>query len=269
MSATCYLVGTPIGNLKDITLRALETLKSVDAIACEDTRKTAVLLQAYEIKKPLMRYDTHKEREGSAEIIRLLDEGKSVALVTDAGMPGISDPGAILVRELRAGGYKIESVPGPTAVTTAVSLAGLEENGFVFIGFLPEKRREKDTVLDALKNLPLPLVFYCAPHDLDDTLAYLFEKLGARKVKAVKELTKLFETVYEGNLGNIDIENKKGEFVLIIDGAKEAITETADIEGMLKDLTAGGMSKSEAVKYVSKATKISKNEVYAASLKLE
>lgn len=269
MSATCYLVGTPIGNLKDITLRALETLKSVDAIACEDTRKASVLLNAYGIKKPLIRYDQHKEREGAAAILKLLDEDKSVALITDAGMPGISDPGAVLVRELRAGGYKIESVPGPAAVTTAVSLAGLTENGFVFAGFLPEKRGERDKLVDSLKNLPLPLVFYCAPHDIDATLTYLYEKLGARKARAVKELTKLFETVYEGELGAMDIENKKGEFVLIIDGAAEEAPMSADIESMLKDLLKGGMSKSEAVKYVSKATKLPKNEVYAVSLSIK
>jgi 16S rRNA (cytidine1402-2'-O)-methyltransferase len=270
MSATCYLVGTPIGNLKDITLRALEILKTVDAIACEDTRKASVLLNAYDIKKPLIRYDMHREYEGTAAILRLLDENRSVALISDAGMPGISDPGAVLVRRLRAGGYKVESVPGPTAVATAVSLAGLTQNGYVFAGFLPEKRRERDRITERLKNLPFPLVFYCAPHDLDDTLSYLYEKLGIRKLCVVKELTKLFETVYEGELGSIEIGNKKGEFVLIVDGASEggsAPTDT-DVETMLKDLINGGMSKSEAVKYVAKATNLPKNDIYAITLKL-
>lgn len=268
MSGVCYIVGTPIGNLKDITLRALEALKSVDVIASEDTRKSSVLLAAYDIKKPLISYHKHKEREGTEEITALLEQGKSVALITDAGMPGISDPGAILVRTLRERGYKVESVPGPTAVTTAVSLAGIEKNGFVFAGFLPEKKRDKDKIIENIKNVCLPLVFYAAPHDLDATLAYLYDKLGDRKAYAIKELTKMFETVYEGSLGNLDIANKKGEFVLVVDGAEEREAEDKDIIELLTKYLNAGISRSEAVKRVALETGAPKNSVYTASLSL-
>ena len=270
MSGICYLVGTPIGNLKDITLRALDTLKSVDVVASEDTRKSSVLLHAYGIKKPLISYYKQKEREGTEEIIALLEQGKSVALITDAGMPAISDPGAILVRSLRERGHKMEVVPGPTAVTSAISLAGLTQDGFVFAGFLPQKKKEKDAILNNLKNVVLPLVFYCAPHDLDETLSYLFSKLGARKARAIKEVTKLFETVYEGTLDTLTIENKKGEFVLIVDGAKERGEEEQNEEAkaLLLQYLTEGLSRSEAVKRAASETGAPKNSVYQMSLTL-
>lgn len=269
MSGICYIVGTPIGNLKDITLRALDTLKAVDVIASEDTRKSAVLLNAYGIKKPMISYHKHNEREGAEEIASLLAEGKDVALITDAGMPAISDPGAILVQTLRQKGFKVESVPGPTAVTSAVSLAGITKSGFAFVGFLPPKKKDRDGILDNLKNIALPLVFYCAPHDLDETLEYLAGSLGTRRVWAVKEITKMFETVYEGVLGQEFIENKKGEFVIIVDGAEEiADNKSGEAEKLLAEYIKNGYSRSQAVKMVVKDTKLPKNSVYEISLRL-
>ncbi|MFA5449346.1 MAG: 16S rRNA (cytidine(1402)-2'-O)-methyltransferase [Clostridia bacterium] len=267
MSGICYLVGTPIGNLGDITYRAVETLQLVDIIASEDTRKTRILLDRYGIKKPLISYHQHKEREGSEEIAMLLESGKSVALVSDAGMPGISDPGAVLVRELRKRGLAVTVVPGASAVTSAVSLAGLEENGFAFVGFLPEKNKDRVSLLETLKLLTIPLVFYCAPHDLEKNIAFLYEQLGERELYAVKEITKIYETVYTGKLSGIDIANKKGEFVLVVGGAKEG--EQVDIKALLRECLEQGMSRSQAVKSVAQATKLPKNEVYSCSLELE
>lgn len=269
MAGICYIVGTPIGNLKDITLRALDTLKAVDVIASEDTRKSLILLNAYGIKKPLISYYKHKEREGAEQIIAILDGEKSVALITDAGMPSISDPGAILIAALRERGYKVEAVPGATAVTTAVSLCGLDKDGFAFIGFLPPKKKDRDAIINNLKDIMLPLVLYCAPHDLDQTLEYLYTALGERRVWAAKELTKLYETVYEGRLGNIDIDNKKGEFVLIIDAADAPKQDDRNINNLIKAYVQQGLSRSQAAKRVAEDTGLPKNTVYQASLSLD
>lgn len=267
MSGICYLVGTPIGNLKDITYRAVETLNAVDLIASEDTRHTRILLDRYEIKKPLLSYRKQNEKETAEKIASMLLEGKSVALVTDAGMPAISDPGAVLVRYLREQGLNVTVVPGPTAVASAISLAGLTENGFVFLGFLPEKQKEKRAILGSVKNLTIPLVFYCAPHDLDDTVQFLLSELGDRELTSVKELTKVFETVYQGTLSKPNIDNQKGEFVLIVGGAQ--IENNADsVKDDLIRLIESGMSKSEAVKKIAAERNINKNELYKISLEL-
>lgn len=262
-----YVVGTPIGNLQDITLRALETLKSVDIIACEDTRHTRILLDRYEIKKPLVSYYKQKEREGTEKIVSDLENGANVALVTDAGTPCISDPGAILVAKCIELGIEVQSVPGPSAVATAMSVAGVYSPRFAFIGFLPEKKGDKDKLVDEIKGYDLPLVFYCAPHDLERVISYLYEKMGDRPLTVVKELTKLHETVYKGTLGNIEILNDKGEFVLIVEPLEEK-KEDIDIEQELLNLINSGVSKKEAVKIVSSKYNLPKNEVYAVAVKL-
>lgn len=270
MNGKLFIVGTPIGNMKDITLRALDTLKEVDVIATEDTRHTRILLSNYAIEKPLVSYYKQKEREGTEKIIGLLYEGKNVALVTDAGMPSISDPGAILVEAVHNEGLDVCVIPGATAVTSAIALAGLPKaKGFVFCGFLPEKTGDKNAILDNLAAVKLPLVFYVAPHDLDRIIAYLYSKLGDRKVWACKELTKIYETVYFGTLRNIKIENVKGEFVLIVDEAEDVSYEDVDVSSLLKEKIAAGLSKSDAVKAVAKETGLSKNAVYAECNNLE
>jgi 16S rRNA (cytidine1402-2'-O)-methyltransferase len=265
---TLFIVGTPIGNLKDITYRAVEVLKAAHVVACEDTRHTRVLLHHYDIKTKLIACHKFNEREATAEIKGLLDDGKNVALVTDAGMPAISDPGAVLINELRADGYKIASVPGATAVATAVSLAGVTENGFVFLGFLPEKLKDKTRLIENVKSVFVPLVFYCAPHDVDKTILYLHEQLGNRKAWAVKELTKIYETVYEGTLDNINIENKKGEFVLIVAPATGLEINDDVLKQKLNELVASGLTKSDAVKTLSKETGVNKNYIYELGIEI-
>ncbi len=260
-----YIVGTPIGNLEDITLRALRILKEVDIIASEDTRHTRILLDRYDIRKPLISYYKQKENEGSDEICEMIAEGKNVALVTDAGMPAVSDPGAGLVRKARERGLETEVVPGPTAVCSAVALSGLKGNGFCFLGFLPEKKKERDLLLDGVKNIDVPLVFYVAPHDIESTLSYLYEKLGRRRVYACKELTKLHETVYEGYLGELAIDSPRGEFVLVTDVKEE--TETPDIEKLVEEVDAlvlDGVTKKDALKIVAEKYSVSKNVLYNA-----
>lgn len=259
----CYIVGTPIGNLGDITLRALETLKAVDTIASEDTRHTAILLNKFGIKKPLISYYKQKEREGADEICALINAGKSVALVTDAGMPCISDPGAVLVRVLRERNVPVEIVPGASAVTSAVALAGLNGNGFMFLGFLPEKKKECDELLQRAKSAACPLVVFSAPHDLEKRLAYLHEKLGARAVCVVKEMTKLHETVYSGRLGSVEVNDTRGEFVIVVD-APDACSEVFDDtpEEAARKLIAAGMPKNEALKTVAAERGIKKSDLY-------
>lgn len=259
-----YIVGTPIGNLKDITLRAIETLKSVDVIACEDTRHTLGLLTHYEIRKPLVSYYKPKEREGAEKILSSLSEGKSVALVTDAGMPCISDPGSILVNEARERGYEVVSVPGPTAVTTAMALSGILEPVFVFIGFLPPKKKDKKELLSQYKNIKASLVFYCSPHDIKEDLKCFFETLGARRVSVVRELTKLYESVEEGMLGEFEIEEARGEYVVIVHAPENIEKEkpSGSIEEQVEELIAGGLSKKDAIKQVAKNNGLPKDEVY-------
>ena len=259
-----YIVGTPIGNLKDITLRALETLKAVDMIACEDTRHTLGLLTHYEIKKPLVSYYKPKEREGAERILAALSEGNDVALVTDAGMPCISDPGSLLVKEARELGFQVVSVPGPTAVTTAVALSGITEPVFVFIGFLPPRKKERKELLSRYSKLKASLVFYCSPHDLKDELKEFSEAFGARKVSVIRELTKLYESVEEGVLGEYEAEEPRGEYVVIVHAPEfeEKEMPTGSIEDQVNALIAEGLSKKDAIKQVAKLNGLPKDEVY-------
>lgn len=259
-----YIVGTPIGNLKDITLRALDTLKEVDVIACEDTRHTLGLLTHYGIRKPLVSYYKPKEREGAEKILSLLDGGKSVALVTDAGMPCISDPGSLLVKEARERGVKVISVPGPTAVATAMALSGILEPVFVFIGFMPSKKKERAALLSQYKNVKASLVFYCSPHDLEDDLRTLYDAFGARGVSVASELTKLYESVAEGVLGDIDLGEVRGEYVVIVHAPEKIEEEKPEgtIEEQVEALMASGVSKKDAIKQVAKQNGLPKDEVY-------
>lgn len=269
MSGKLYIVGTPIGNLGDITYRAVETLSTVDLIACEDTRHTRVLLDRYSIKKPLVSYYKQKEREATERILGALQEGKSVALVTDAGTPCVSDPGAVLVKEAREAGLEIVSVPGPSAVATAISVSGILNPRFAFIGFLPDKPKERDALVLEFSAYNVPCVLYCAPHDLKKTISYLYSKLGNRRLTVVKELTKMFESVYKGTLGEIDIADERGEFVLIVEPDDTENDGKPDIAEKLKTAIACGINKSDAVKVVSRLYGLNKNDVYAEALKLK
>ena len=261
-----YIVGTPIGNLGDITKRAVETLEKVDLVACEDTKHTRVLLSALGIKKPLVSYYKQKEQEGAEYLVDKLLEGAEIALVSDAGMPVISDPGAVLVRKAREAGVKVETVPGPTAVTTAAALVGLD-GGFTFIGFLPEKTVDKKRKLEPFKATPLPLVFYVGPHDVRKAVDFLYAELGDRTAHLVKELTKIYEGFTTIRLGEGVLEEPRGEYVLIVEGAStENPLLTLSPEEHLRHYLDMGMDKKEAIKKVAAERNVPKDSIYKLTL---
>jgi len=219
---TLSVVATPIGNMGDITLRALETFREADAIACEDTRVTSKLLAKYEIKKPLLVYHARSARSASSRVLALLAEGKRVALVTDAGTPGVSDPGTDLVAQARAMGARIEAIPGASALTAALSIAGLHTHEFLFLGFLPHKKG-RQTIFKTIAEEKRAIVFYESPHRIEKTLASLVEILPAGRTLAVcRELTKFFESVVIGTASEVMTafaehpEELRGEFVVIV-----------------------------------------------------
>lgn len=262
-----YVVGTPIGNLKDITNRATETLASVDFIACEDTRRSRILLNKYNISKPLISYYKHRERESAEKILSLLNDGKSVALITDAGMPCVSDPGSVLIEKAREAGIEISVIPGPTALSASVSLAGLS-SGFVFIGFLAEKLKDKKAQLASFVNSPLPIVLYVAPHDLEKTIEFLYSELGERKLTIVKELTKIYESVELTTLSQGTQKEIKGEYVLIINGfANTETIKNISAEQRLAELIEVGYTKKDAIKKVAEERKVRKDEIYKIAIK--
>lgn len=266
--AKLYIVGTPIGNLGDITLRALETLKSADIIACEDTRHSLALLNKYDIKAKLVAYHKFNEVECGGKLIAEIKDGKNVALITDAGMPCISDPGSILVARCREEGVEMESVPGPTALTTAIALSGIQSTGFTFLGFLPEKTKDKVAILSKVKDTGLPFVIYVAPHDLNKIASSLYEILGDRKVYVVREITKLYESVTVTSLSSFECE-ERGEIVMIVDAGenKNAYLDMT-IEEHLRAYLESGMDKKEAVKKVASERGEPKNVVYQIALNL-
>ncbi len=270
MAGILYIVGTPIGNLKDITYRAVETLRAADIIACEDTRVSLKLLSAYEIKKPLVSYYKQKERESTEKLLLALTDGKNVALITDAGMPAISDPGAVLVSECRKAGIKVEVVPGPSAVVSAIALAGITEvNGFTFIGFLAEKTKDKKEQLKDFLYSPLPLVFYSSPHDVNDYGKFLYEELGDRKIYIVKELTKLHENVDEQRLQSFEVVEPRGEYVLIVMPSEggNSLNELS-VREQVQHYMQSGMTKKDAIKRTASDRKVDKNTVYSEVLDL-
>lgn len=220
MSSKLSVVATPIGNLEDITLRAIRTLKEVDAIFCEDTRVAAKLLARYEISKPLVRCDEKSELVASKRAIEMLEEGKSVALVSDAGTPGISDPGARLVRATRNAGFPVVAIPGPSALTAALSIAGLESGEFVFEGFLPHKKG-RQTALKKIREEERSVVLYESPHRIEKLLTELAKFAPGKKITLFRELTKVYEEVLEGTaeelLQQLRAHNTaRGEFVVIV-----------------------------------------------------
>ena len=258
-----YFVSTPIGNLKDISLRAIEVLRSVDCIACEDKRHSLPLLNAYDIKKPLVSYQKFNEREVAADIIKMLKEGKSVAVISDAGTPVLSDPGAVLSAELRKEGLDYTVIPGANALLPALILSSFDCANFAFIGFLPPKRAQIGEVLASFENLPCPLVFYCAPHDLDRTIKTLYEFLGDRRACAVKEITKIHESACFFRLKDGIEVDERGEFVIVVEGVKK--TETSKditVEEHIAMYIDSGMSKMDAIKAVAKERGIPKSALY-------
>lgn len=268
-----YIVSTPIGNLEDITLRALETLKRVDYIACEDTEHSIKLLNHYEIKKPLISYWSEKEKVRAEEIIQKIKSGFTVALITDAGTPGISDPGAVIISRAIEEDIDIIPVPGPSALITALSVSGLNTEEFTFIGFLPVKQSQRKRKLLELSSERRTLVFYEAPHRILQSLDDMFEVFGDRKVCIARELTKMFEEVLRGNLSQMieKLENSKiaGEYVIVVEGSEEKRGSIEEALKEVKELMKKGKGRKEAVKIVSELYNLSKKELYEKSLKTE
>jgi len=263
-----YIVATPIGNLEDITLRALRVLKEVDFIAAEDTRRTMKLLSHYDIHTRLVSFHEHSTKEKRAWLLNELREGKNVALVSDAGTPLISDPGAALVSEAVEQGIEVTSVPGPCAAVTAMTLSGFG-GGFVFIGFLSKKAAEKRRQLKRIASSDLPCVVYESPHALADTLAALREMLEPeRRVVVAKELTKIHEAVFRGSIADATRAfsgELRGEYVLIVDAAPQkdgGEVSDEEIREALRRYIASGMTKKDAAKAASEVFGISKNRAY-------
>lgn len=265
-----YIVGTPIGNLSDFSPRGIETLENADYIAAEDTRVTLKLLTHFGIKKPLISCYKPKEQEKSEQIISLISEGNTVAMVSDAGMPCISDPGYILVRKCRELGLAVEVVPGCNAAVAAVAVSGISTERWTFEGFLPVPKKERTERLESVKTLPHTLVYYEAPHKIRQTLSDMAEVLGTERETALcRELTKLHEEVIRGTLGEIshyyDNTEPRGEYVIVIAGSpeKQEAYTPEQAAALARSMVEGGEKLSEACRQASRATGISKREIYA------
>lgn len=272
-----YVVATPIGNLQDITLRALDVLKTVDAIAAEDTRHTSGLLSHFGISKKLIAVHEHNERQSAEKLLLQLGAGENIALVTDAGTPGISDPGAVVVDCVRKAGVKVVPIPGVSAVIAALSASGITQNGFLFHGFLPASGVARRKMLEALKSQTVTLVFYEAPHRIVESIADLCLVLGAdRRITFARELTKTFETIYSCRLEEAEVwlkadtNQQRGEFVLLVEAhahkEAEAVPEAA--VRTLKLLLAE-LPLKQAVKLAADITQLKKNDLYEFALQLK
>ena len=269
-----YVVGTPIGNLKDITLRAIETLESVDIILAEDTRQTLKLLNHLNISKPMISYHRHNEKEKVESVVSLLDDGKNVALVSDAGMPIISDPGQGLIHFLVENNYNIVVIPGVTALITAIVRSGMDSTRFTFEGFLSVSKKQRIKRLEELKNEVRTMIFYEAPHKILYTLKDMYDVFGQRNICICRELTKIHEeyrnTTFTQAIEQIEKDGIKGEIVLIVEGAnevelekkKKAELEKIDSVDLVKKYLSEGMNKKDAIKKVAKELGVNKNEVY-------
>lgn len=273
MSGKLYVVGTPIGNLSDFSPRAVETLASVDFIAAEDTRVTLKLLNHFEIKKPMVSYFEHNRRERGEIILERIKSGESCAIVTDAGMPAISDPGEDLVNLCLSNGITVESIPGPTAFATAVAMSGLPSGRFTFEGFLSVNKPSRREHLEEIVSERRTMVFYEAPHKLTATLKDLYKYLGDRRIALIKELTKIHETVERTTLSEAcekySAQAPKGEFVIVIEGSTEPKQKEVSLDeavALAKGLVESGMAINDAAKEIAKETKLKKGDIYKALL---
>lgn len=271
MKGTLYIVATPIGNLEDITLRALRVIKEVDLIAAEDTRHSLKLLNHYGISKPLISYWGAREKTKAEEVMERLRAGRSVALISDAGTPGISDPGSVLIRKAIEEEMNIVPVVGPSsALIAGLSISGLPTKEFTFIGFLPAKQGRRRKVLDDISTEPRTLVFYEAPHRLIETLTDMEEVFGNRDVAVIKELTKMHEEVLRGSLKEVQAllmqKTIAGEYIIVVDGRKTEPASTQEAVGEVKSLIKKGRGRKEAVRTVAGQYGLSKKELYLRSL---
>ncbi len=271
MKGVLFVVATPIGNLKDITIRAVETLKNADLIAAEDTRRTKELLSALNIHgKKLISYHEHNEKESAEKIINLLKEGSSVCLVSDAGTPAISDPGFRIVKRAREEKIKVVPIPGPSAVIAALSASGFPTDKFLFYGFLPKKGKKKTEALSEILQMPWTVVAYESPHRIEETLKLIAKLAPDKKIALYREITKLHEEFIEGTAGKI-LENltKKGEMVLLFHPDREK-SETGDVEpaALLEKFKNEGKTLKEAVRKTCQITGLSRNAIYKKALEI-
>ena len=274
MSGILYLVATPIGNLDDITFRAINILKNVDLIAAEDTRHTLQLLNHFEIKKPLISYYKETEKIKAEVLINKLNEGKNIALVSDAGTPAISDPGEEVVKEAIKNGIKIVPIPGACALVNALIASGLNTREFIFLGFLSTNNKEKNEKIEEIKNENKTLIFYEAPHKIDNTLKILYQILGNRRVVLAREITKIHEEFIRGNLKELieKKQNNKGEYVIIVEGtekinAEKMFLNNLTLEEHYKYYEKQNLDKKEIIKKIAKDRNKNKNEIYQYFLK--
>lgn len=278
MSGTLYLCATPIGNLEDITLRVLHTLKEVDLIAAEDTRNTLRLLNHFEIKTPLTSYHEYNKYDKAAALVEKLLDGINIALVTDAGTPGISDPGEEIVRQAHAAQVPVTSLPGACACITALTVSGLPTRRFAFEAFLPSDKKERRRILTALQTETRTIILYESPHHLKDTLSTLYENFGNRSLTVCRELTKIHETIHLTTLSDAvayyQEHHPRGEYVLVIEGRnpadleaeKQASWDTVPLEEHMERYLSEGLSRKDAMKRVAADRGVSKREIYQSLL---
>jgi 16S rRNA (cytidine1402-2'-O)-methyltransferase len=277
-AGTLYLVATPIGNLEDITLRAIRVLREAAVVACEDTRRTRGLLAHLDIHTPTVSLHEHNEAARIPEILGMLREGKSVAVTSDAGTPAVSDPGAALVAAAASAGFRVEPIPGPSAVTAAMSVAGFPAGTFAFVGFPPRRRSQRVRFLSALSALPVAIVMFEAPHRVRDTLADLETVFAGRRMLLARELTKVYEEILRGTPAEVNAslaETPRGEVTLVIEGASEpSITDTdskttappLSPKAFVSRLRAEGVSRRDAARALAAAYGIPSREAYRLAL---
>jgi 16S rRNA (cytidine1402-2'-O)-methyltransferase len=270
------VVATPIGNVTDITLRALHLLALADVVACEDTRKTGALLGRFGMNKQMLAAHQHNEREVADKLVARLQAGERVALVSDAGTPAVSDPGARIVDAVRAAGLRVVPLPGPSAAVAALSAAGLVNDRFYFVGFLPTKAKQREAELAELKRVPATLVFYEAPHRIDECVQALSDAFEpTRQVVFARELTKLFEEIHRCPLGEAmawvkaDANRERGEFVVLVEGATQA-TDAADAEAeRILQILLSECSVKQAASLAAQITGLKKNALYDRALQIK
>ncbi|PSB07110.1 16S rRNA (cytidine(1402)-2'-O)-methyltransferase [filamentous cyanobacterium CCP1] len=274
-AGTLYIVGTPIGNLEDMTFRAIDTLQKVHLIAAEDTRHTGKLLHYFQITTPQVSYHDHNRRSRHPELLKRLQQGEAVALVTDAGMPGISDPGYELVKDCVEHGIVVVPVPGVSAVVTALSASGLPTDRFTFEGFLPAKGQERRDRLEALRSESRTIILYESPHRLRQTLQELGEILGGERVIVLaRELTKLHEEFWRGSLKaaieHYQTKEPQGEFTLVVAGAEisEPLLSESALKTELQQLLQQGLSRSQASRQLAQKTSLSRRQIYQLALSI-
>ncbi|MBT9153882.1 MAG: Ribosomal RNA small subunit methyltransferase I [Firmicutes bacterium] len=271
MSGKLYVCATPIGNLADVSSRLLYTLKEVDFVAAEDTRHSAKLLHHFSINTPLISYHKHSGKAKHAQVLAALSAGKHIALISDAGMPGISDPGEELIRDAVAEGIAVTVIPGPMAGVAALAISGLPTARFAFEGFLPRGRGERRNVLAKLQHEERTLIFYEAPHRLAETLADLLEMLGERQAAVVRELTKVYENVKRGSLSallaSVQHEPVRGEIVLVVAGVEpRELTSDLDGEEVVARLLAKGLSPAQIARHAAQVCSLPRAELYALAV---